>query len=283
MGFERNYQIKIPSKQLNYNVNKFSTFNYSSPVNLNSSHLNSNLSYVNSSSHINPYNSIGAGLFVRSYSSLLTNVQKNSYSVSPDLHEIIIGLSLGDLYIRKPSRNALLMFEQGLIHEAYILHLYDLFKDYCSLGPKNSQRKPDFRTGKIYSRVTFYTYSLPCFNYYHELFYVNGVKRIPLNIGELLTARSLAYWLMDDSYKHSSGLSMCTESYSEQEVLLLVSVLKEKFNIDCNPMKRNSNKFRIYIKSKSLNELRKLVSPYFIPSMMYKISEENIDNDENLS
>ena len=102
--------------------------------------------------------------------------------------------------------------------------------------------------------------------------YVNGVKRIPLNIGELLTARSLAYWLMDDSYKHSSGLSICTESYSEQEVLLLISFLKEKFNIDSNPMKRNSNKFRIYIKSKSLNDLRKLVSPYFLPSMMYKIS-----------
>jgi hypothetical protein len=149
------------------------------------------------------------------------------------------------------------MFEQGLMHEAYILHLYDLFKDYCNLGPKYSQRKPDFRTGKTYSRITFYTYSLPCFNYYHELFYVNGVKRIPLNIGELLTARSLAYWLMDDSCKHSSGLSICTESYSEQEVLLLISVLKEKFNIDSNPMKRNSNKFRIYIKSKSLNDLRR--------------------------
>ncbi len=31
MGFERNYQIKIPSKQLN--IKKFSTFNYSSQFN----------------------------------------------------------------------------------------------------------------------------------------------------------------------------------------------------------------------------------------------------------
>lgn len=100
-------------------------------------------------------NIIGAGFIIarsRSYSSLLTNAQKNSFTVSPDLHEILIGLSLGDLFIRKPSKNALLMFEQGLINEAYILHLYDLFKDYCSLDPKYSQRKPDFRTGKIYSR-----------------------------------------------------------------------------------------------------------------------------------
>jgi hypothetical protein len=229
------------------------------------------------------FNNLSAGFIIakgRSYSSLLTNVQKDSFSVSPDLHEIIIGLSLGDLHIRKPRNNALFMFEQGLIHEAYILHLYTLFKDYCSLDPKYSQRKPDFRTGKIYSRITFYTYSLPCFNYYRDLFYVDGVKTIPLNIGELLTARSLAYWLMDDSHKHSSGLSICTDSYSEQEVLLLISVFKEKFNIHCSPMKRGSNKLRIYVKAKSLNDLRNLVSPYFIPSMIYKIGEENNDNDE---
>jgi hypothetical protein len=43
------------------------------------------------------------------------------------------------------------------------------------------------RNNKVYSFIRFTTYSLPCFNYYHELFYVNRVKRIPLNIGELLT------------------------------------------------------------------------------------------------
>jgi hypothetical protein len=32
---------------------------------------------------------------------------------------------------------------------------------YFSSGPKTSNRLPDKRTGKIYSRVTFYTYSLP--------------------------------------------------------------------------------------------------------------------------
>jgi len=59
--------------------------------------------------------------------------------------------------------------------------------------PKSRQFKPDIRTGKIYSQVYFNTYSLSCFNYYRDLFYVDGVKRIPLNIGELLTPVSLAY------------------------------------------------------------------------------------------
>lgn len=47
------------------------------------------------------------------------------------------------------------MFEQGLVHEAYIKHLYDLFKDYCGSPLNYNDRKPDFRTGKVYSRVRF--------------------------------------------------------------------------------------------------------------------------------
>jgi hypothetical protein len=48
---------------------------------------------------------------------------------------------------------------------------------------------------KSYYSIGFRTYSLPCFNYYHSLFYVDGVKEIPLkkNIGELLTPVGLAY------------------------------------------------------------------------------------------
>jgi len=54
----------------------------------------------------------------------LTNVQRNSFSVPQHLHEIIIGCSLGDLYVHKHTRgvNTCLMFAQGSIHEAYILY-----------------------------------------------------------------------------------------------------------------------------------------------------------------
>ena len=76
---------------------------------------------------------------------------------------------------------------------------------------------------------------------------------------------------MDDSYKHGSGLSICTDSYSEQEILILVNVLNNKFNIDCNMMNRKIDQYRIYVKVKSLNHLRNLVLPYFVPSMLYKL------------
>ena len=61
------------------------------------------------------------------------------------------------------------------------------------LPPPLKSRKLDFRTGKIYNRIKFNTYSLPCFNYYYDLFYIYGIKIIPLNIGGLLTPKGLAY------------------------------------------------------------------------------------------
>lgn len=205
----------------------------------------------------------------------LTNVERNSFSVPSQFHEVTIGLLLGDLYISKVATNARLESSQGLIHETYLLHLYGIFKHFCVLGPKIGVRSPDKRTGRIYSNIRFVTYSLPCFNSYHELFYVErgGVKRIPLNIGEHLTAVGLAYWAMDDGSKTNSGFVLCTDSYLLNEVELLIKVLKDNFDLNCNIHKVNGN-YRIYINSDSMNKFRSLVTPYFHESMLYKVSVE---------
>jgi hypothetical protein len=41
--------------------------------------------------------------------------------------------------------------------------------------------------------IYFRTLAMPCLNYYHELFYKEGLKIIPKNLSVLLTARDLAY------------------------------------------------------------------------------------------
>ena len=144
----------------------------------------------------------------------VSKIQKDLYNISSELNQVLIGLNLGDLYISKRAINAYLKFDQSIKNEAYLNHLYDLFKDYCSSAPKYTSRKPDLRTGKIYTTKYFLTYSLPCFNYYHDLFYVDKVKKIPENIGELLTPIGLAYWAMDDGTKSGSGFHFCTHSFT---------------------------------------------------------------------
>lgn len=203
---------------------------------------------------------------------ILTKEQRLQFSLSCDLKSILVGLLLGDLYARKQKRNvnARLCFEQGLVHETYLFHLYDLFKTYCQSAPKISNRLPDKRNGKIYTRVTFTTYALPCFNELYDLFYPEGKKVIPGNIGDLLMPSGLAYWICDDGYWHGNGTILSTNSFTLEEVNILVKVLTEKFDLKCSIFKKNAD-FMIRISSKSVPELQNLLSSHMPSMMKYKI------------
>jgi len=48
----------------------------------------------------------------------------------------------------------------------------------------------------VHKGIQITTRSYPCLNYYHELFYPNGIKKLPIMIGELLTPSALAHWIM---------------------------------------------------------------------------------------
>jgi len=73
-------------------------------------------------------------------------------------------------------------------------------------------------------------------------------------------------------------IEICTENFTFSEVELLISVLKDKFNLLASTKRRiKFNKevcWRIKFSSKSENisNLRYLVQPYFIPSMFYKLN-----------
>ena len=96
----------------------------------------------------------------------LTKAEKHQLSLSAELKGILVGLILGDLNFKKHTKNSnvIFRFEQGLVHNDYLFHLYELFKGYCLSAPSTSNRLPDKRTGNGYTRVTFYTKALPCFN-----------------------------------------------------------------------------------------------------------------------
>ena len=62
----------------------------------------------------------------------LTNLEKSQFTLSDELTDILIGLCLGDLFInkQKSSKNPSLMFQQGIVHEEYLLDLYRLFQNF---------------------------------------------------------------------------------------------------------------------------------------------------------
>lgn len=165
----------------------------------------------------------------------LSKAEKESISLTQELKDILIGLCLGDINIQKQGVNARLMFSQGTVHKDYLDHLYSLFKDYCSSEPKVFNMAAHKVTGLIYSRVTFYTYSLPCLNELYELFYSSAQlgciqKIVPVNIKELLTPLSLAYWLADDGSfcKTNHIVLLHTQGFTKEEAELLAKTLNEK-------------------------------------------------------
>jgi hypothetical protein len=200
----------------------------------------------------------------------LTKAERLQFVLSEDLKSILIGLSLGDLYVNKQKRsvNARLEFEQGLVHDKYLDHLYDLFQSYCMQVPKVYTRLPDKRTGQTYSRISFQTAALPCFNELYNLFYPNGQKVVPSNIGDLLTPLGLCYWICDDGgfCKRDKAITLSTQGFKLEEVELLISALTNKFDIKCT-LKKERNAFAIRISSKSLPVVQNLLAP-IIPSMM---------------
>ncbi|RPB06261.1 hypothetical protein P167DRAFT_497959, partial [Morchella conica CCBAS932] len=73
--------------------------------------------------------------------------------------------------------------------ESYVLSIHTLFSPLIGMEPVINVRKPDPRTGKVYKSMYFRTLSFSCLNIFHDLFYKNKTKVVPLNIGDLLTPR----------------------------------------------------------------------------------------------
>jgi hypothetical protein len=90
-----------------------------------------------------------------------------------------------------------------------------------------------------------------------------------LNLEEIIAARSLAYWAMDDGYKSANGFYFCTESYSLDDNYKLSKILKNRFNLDCG-VHKHTNGHRLYVFSTSKDKLLKLVKPYLINHFYYK-------------
>jgi hypothetical protein len=202
----------------------------------------------------------------------LTKLERSQFTLSDELRQILVGLLLGDLCGQKQKTyvNARLFFAQGLVHEDYLLHLYELFKTYSSQAPKITHSSPDKRTGKVYSHIRFFTYSLPCFNELFDLFYLTGKKVVPTNIAELLTPLGLAYWICDDGCWDRNTVRLATDGFTLEEVNLLVKVLNDKFGLKCGVIKSGNN-HTIRISSKSAPHLQTLLTPIMPPMMLYKI------------
>lgn len=179
------------------------------------------------------------------------------------LNEIVIG------------KTGNLNFCQSVKQKNYIEHCYNLFKPYTKKGIISSWNK---RNGKLHEILNFYTCAI--FKKYLLMFYKyedisnKRIKIIPSNIEKLLTLRGLAYWLMDDGYYNKKKVFLCTHSFTQTEVILLASILENKFNIPTKVIQikqpRKKSEFWYILRIENTSLLWNLVKDFILPSFEYK-------------
>ena len=217
-------------------------------------------------------------------SKLKLSVQRRSkftIEIASPLNYIIIGLLLGDGHIQKRSLtgNSRFMYTQSSLrkhHLNYFNHVLELFQPFLSKDFNLKHRNfTDKKNNNVYSSVQFATLSLPCFNYYKDLFYKSdNTKIVPLNIENLLTPIGLAYWIMDDGSLQNKGLHLNTYGFTNQDILRLKTALENIFGentLKCSIHKHKKGN-RIYIWEESMVLIRNNISQFMHKDMLYKIN-----------
>lgn len=209
--------------------------------------------------------SVGKGRFTKAVSEM---IQLTPYNKS-----VVVGLVLSDGWITsstKSNKNSRLGIQQSLSHSRYLWFVFFLLSHYCSSYPiLLSSKTKDTPTYTL----QILTRTLPCFNEIRSLFYVNNVKIVPEDIYNLLTpvARRSDHLIMGDGNADKHGLILCTDSYSMKDVVRLANVLMIKYRLDCSVYVKASRYPRIYIKAKSMPQLRTIVAQHMSSDMLYKL------------
>lgn len=200
------------------------------------------------------------------------------YKTEKFLNEVFIGKILGDATINKTGN---LCIAQGVQQKDYVEHCFDLFISYIRPGRKIYSYM-NKRKGKLHEILSFETCAI--FKEYLNIFYRyeegtnKRIKIIPNNIGDYLTLRSLAYWIMDDGcFYTNTKLAICTHSFTLEENLLLIEVIQNKFSLPCSLLKTkqsiNKELYWYYLSINDSSLLWELVKDYILPSFYYKFGK----------
>lgn len=150
-------------------------------------------------------------------------------------------------------------------------HNFFALQGYCSeQTPKlfKQIKKNNF----VYHGYKFTTYSFSSFSWLYEAFYVNKVKHLPIELlSELLTPMALAIRFIDDGSALGKGYKIATSCFEKEELDKLCYLLNNKYNLECS-LHKDKKYFSLYIKRCSADNFTKLVKPYMINSMKYKLA-----------
>lgn len=181
-------------------------------------------------------------------------------SLTDSQKSIIVGCIFGDGYMRCKN-NAHLQVTHSLNQKNLVDWKYHWLKEMVKTSPTYY-----YNNGRHCYR--FFTRSLQALTPIYKQFYKNGVKIIPESVE--INALSLAVWFMDDGSKTYNTVYLNTQQFTEDNQQNLRAKLFENWGIRTT-LNKDKKYFRIRIRVESIQQFVKLVSPFVIPSMRYKL------------
>ena len=193
------------------------------------------------------------------------------YNLNKTQMELIFGTVLGDGYLKnkKYDLGTSLMCAHSTKQEDYVKYKASFFSNkHYSL--KNYTRiTPNKITNKIYTTTLLSFKANENLNYFHEKFYIDNKKVIPIDLLEkYYTPLAMSIHFMDDGSKvGNSGYMLHTCSFLKENIKEFMNFLKIKYNVETSLQTLN----RLYIRKKSKEVFKKTVKPYICDSMLYKL------------
>lgn len=183
--------------------------------------------------------------------------------------QVLLGTVLGDthLYRKYIHGDCTGICNHCLEQEELIFTKYKYLKN-ISQEPKLVNKYDERLQIPSYQQWYWYINANPALNEIYDMFYKNKVKYINKELFEQIEPLALAIWYMDDGSKEgNSGYLLCTNSFTNQDIDIIQRTLLFKFGINTSKQKSNM----IYIMSDSKDAFKKLIEPYIVDSMKYKL------------
>ena len=197
--------------------------------------------------------------------------RKSGLKLTDVQRDTLVGLLLGDAHLETQNRGKTyrVKFEYGAKQALYAEHLYGIFKEWILTPP---QAKVD----STHNNVWFQTVSHEAFRFYAHQFTDGGRKCVPKLIHHYMTARSIAYWFMDDGSvksRESKGVLFNTQGFVKNDVERLIDALRSRFGLEA-ALRGQKDGLQIYVSGKSYERFREIVDPFVVASMRYKIPSD---------
>jgi len=183
---------------------------------------------------------------------------------------IIIGSILGDGYLRIISgrQDAFLEINHSIKAHEYVDWKYKALKNIC-VSPPKKRIIDETRTA-----YRFFTKQHKDLTRLLKIFYQNGKKIIPVSL--VLDPLILAVWFMDDGSKsRKNDVYLNTQQFSIRDQKIILHKLRQ-IGLKAR-LNKDKKYYRIRFLKESVLELNRIISPYIIDSLKYKLSYDPVE------